>query len=44
MSLSPQEKLEALKHIGVMPKDGDEVTTYGQLKADFLKGIEEAEG
>lgn len=42
MSLSPHQKLEALERIGKMPKD-DQYRAYGKLKADFLRGVKEAE-
>jgi len=45
MSLSPQEKLEVLERIGKMPKDDQyQYGAYGKLKADFLRGVKEAEG
>ncbi len=45
MSLSPQEKLEMLEHLGIMP-DGKkrkyDPGIYGPLKAKFLENVADA--
>ncbi len=44
MSLSPQEKLEALRRAGLMPEDDpNPLSSGGELKKAFLKNVEEAE-